>query len=181
MKILNELENYSNENKNFHDYYLAAGCINQTVFNYYHNYDLDSQIKDYDIVYFDTDTTYEAEDKIIKDIEKKLNKLNKSFDIKNQKRVPIWYKEKYGIERRQYSSCEDAISSWGATITCIGVRKEKNKLIVACPYGLNDIFEMKIRPITVQFDRKIYQEKCNRWKKCWPKLELIDDGGFPKN
>ena len=45
LKILeeDELENY----------YVTAGCINQTVFNYYHDYEIDYGIKDYDIVYFD--------------------------------------------------------------------------------------------------------------------------------
>ena len=40
------------------NYYVAAGCINQTVFNYYHGYDLNYGIEDFDIVYFDTDTSY---------------------------------------------------------------------------------------------------------------------------
>lgn len=180
MKILDELESYSQENPNFRDYYLAAGCINQTVFNYYHGKNLNSDIKDYDIAYFDDDISYEAEDKIIKSLTKKLKKLNISFDIKNQKRVPIWYKEKYGITKAAYNSTEDAIARWGASVTCIGVRLEKKKLIVACPYGLNDLFAMKIRPISVDYDKKKFLKKCQRWKKCWPKLELVKDGGFPK-
>lgn len=180
MEILRELEIYSKENPNFKNYYLAAGCINQTVFNYYHRMDLNSNIKDYDIAYFDEDTSYEAEDKIIKDLTKKLEKLNLSFDIKNQKRVPIWYKEKYGVNHEQYSNTEAAIARWGASITCLGVRLENNRLIVACPYGLNDLFSMKIRPITVEYDKYKFLEKYKRWKKCWPLLELIDDTGFPK-
>lgn len=181
MEILRELEIYSKENPNFKDYYLAAGCINQTVLNYYHEMDLSSNIKDYDIAYFDEDTSYEAENIIIKDLTKKLEKLNLSFDIKNQKRVPIWYKEKYGIQKENYKNTEAAIARWGASITCIGVRLENNKLIVACPYGLNDLFSMKIRPIIVEYAKDKFMKKCRRWKTCWPLLEFVDDVGFPKN
>lgn len=35
-------------NSKLKNYYVAAGCINQTVFNYYHRYDLESNIKDFD-------------------------------------------------------------------------------------------------------------------------------------
>ena len=52
-EILRVLEQYSKENQDFKNYYLAAGCVNQTIFNYYHNYDLDYGIGDYDIVYYD--------------------------------------------------------------------------------------------------------------------------------
>ena len=40
-------------NTDLENYYVAAGCINQTVFNYYHGYPLMNGIKDFDIVYFD--------------------------------------------------------------------------------------------------------------------------------
>lgn len=173
MTILKELEDYSKKNNSFKNYYLAAGCINQTVLNYYHHQELNSNIKDYDIAYFDEDISYEAEDKIIKDLTKKLDKLKISVDIKNQKRVPIWYKEKYGIEKQAYKNTEEAISRWGATITCIGVRLENNKFKIVCPYGLNDLFSMKIRPVSVDYEMNLFLKKCEHWQKCWPYLELI--------
>ena len=70
IRLLEILEDYSLENPSFSNWYVGAGGVNQTVFNYYHGYDIDYGIKDYDIVYFDTDTSYEAEDLIIKDLEK---------------------------------------------------------------------------------------------------------------
>ena len=48
------------------NYYVAAGCINKTVFNYYHNNDLDFGIEDFDIVYYDEDLSYEKEDEKMK-------------------------------------------------------------------------------------------------------------------
>lgn len=152
------------------NYYLGAGAINQTIFNYYHNYEIDYGIKDYDIVYYDEDKSYEKEDIIIKRLGKKLDKLNILYDIKNQARVHIWYYEKYKVKRTPYTSVEDAIASWRATITCIGIRLEKNQFIIYAPYGLNDIFNMVIRPVKREFSKNLYDERALKWMEKWPKL-----------
>ena len=174
MMILDILEEYALENNNFKNWYVGAGGVNQTIFNYYHGYDADYGIKDYDIVYFDSDTSYEAEDIIIKDLENRLKDINVVSDIKNQARVHIWYNPKYGANREPYKNVEDAISSWSTTVTCIGVRKENGKLIVCCPYGLDDLFSMTIRPVKRYMDKKSYDERCKRWKSKWNKLNIIE-------
>ncbi len=172
-EILRVLEQYSKENQDFKNYYLAAGCINQTIFNYYHNYDLDYGIGDYDIVYYDEDTSYEKEDIIIKDLKEKLKHLDLKFDIKNEKRVHIWYNEKYKTNRKEYESVEDAISKWGTTITCLGVRMENNKLIVCAPYGLNDLFNLILRPVKIDFTKEDYEKKVTKWTSKWELLKVI--------
>lgn len=174
MTILKILEEYKKENKDFENYYLSAGCINQTVFNYYHNYDINYGIEDYDIVYYDEDTSYEKEDKIIKDLEIRLKDLNLSFDIKNEKRVPIWYNEKYNANRKDYSSVEEAISRWGTTITCIGVRIENDKLFVCAPYGLNDLFNLTLRPVKTDFTKEMYERKVAKWTSKWKNLKALN-------
>lgn len=173
MAILKVLEQYSKENKEFHNYYLAAGCVNQTILNDFHGFNLDYGIEDYDIVYYEEDTSYEAEDKRIKELEKRLEKLNISFDIKNQKRVPIWYYEKYKVKRFPYTSVEDAISRWNSTITCIGVRLENNNMKIFAPYGLKDLIEMKIRPVKIDVTKELYEQKAKKWQKKWPRLTII--------
>lgn len=172
-EILRVLEQYSKENQDFKNYYLAAGCINQTIFNYYHNYDLDYGIGDYDIVYYDEDTSYEKEDIIIKDLKERLKHLDLKFDIKNEKRVHIWYNEKYKTNRKEYESVEDAISKWGTTITCLGVRMENNKLIVCAPYGLNDLFNLILRPVKIDFTKEDYEKKVTKWTNKWELLKVI--------
>lgn len=88
--ILEKLETLKLEN-----YYVAAGEINQTVFNYLHGYDFEHEINDYDIVYFDEDTSYEKEDTIIKKIMNEMGPINAKLDIKNQARVHLWYEKKF--------------------------------------------------------------------------------------
>ncbi len=79
------------EKANLKNYYVGAGCINQTVFNYLHGFRIDENINDYDIVYYDEDTSYEKEDIVIKYIEDLLSDLNIKLDIKNEARVHLWY------------------------------------------------------------------------------------------
>lgn len=162
------------EKENIDNCYVGGGSINQTIFNYYHDYKPSFGIKDYDIVYFDEDTSYEKEDIIIKRLEKKLKNLNTPIDIKNQARVHIWYYEKYGIKRTPYESVEDAIASWGSTITCIGVKYQKGDIIICAPYGLNDIFSMILRPVKKNFTKEIYDKKTKEWMNKWPKLTKIN-------
>ena len=76
LQTLEVLEEYAKENPRFKNYYLGAGGVNQTVFNYYHGYDLNYGIKDFDIVYYDEDESYEAEDIIIKDLSKRLSNID---------------------------------------------------------------------------------------------------------
>ena len=173
VETLKVLEEYAKKNPMFRNYYVGAGGVNQTVFNYYHGYDINYGIKDFDIVYYDSDESYEAEDIIIKDLESRLSHIDTSFDIKNQGRVYIWYNEKYGTNRDKYKSVEDAISSWGATVTCVGVRLENNELKVYCPYGLNDIFSMIIRPVKKDFEKESYVKRANKWKEKWEKLKIV--------
>ena len=163
-------------NSELKDYYVAAGCINQTVFNYYHDYDLEFGIGDIDIVYFDSDLSYEKEDRIICYVSDLLKDIPVQLDIKNEARVHLWYKDKYGKEIDPYISVEDAISSWGTSITCIGVRLENDKLVICAPYGLDDLFSMTIRPVKRQFTEDQYKIKTTKWKSKWPKLTIMPWG-----
>ena len=158
---------------NIDNCYVGAGAINQTVFNYLHGYDITNNIKDYDIIYFDSDISYEAEDKIIKKIKKKLSKFPFDLDIKNEARVHLWYKDHFGEEIDPYTSVFDSISNWSTTITCIGVRLEDD-LKVYAPYGLDDLFGLTIRPIKDNMYSEIYEKKIKRWKEIWPKLKVIN-------
>lgn len=169
MAILDVLEKDELEN-----YYVTAGAISQSIFNYYHGYNMLYGISDYDIIYFDSDTSYLKEDEVIKRISSKLEYLDVSVDIKNQARVHMWYYEKYKVKKEPYSSVEDAVASFCTTISCIGVRLENSKLVVCAPYGLDDIFRMIIRPIKKNTYKEIYDYKACSWLRKWNKLKKIE-------
>lgn len=155
------------------DYYLAGGCITQTVWNHLHGYKADANIKDYDVAYYDQDDSYEAEDAVIKSANKFFSGLDAPVELKNQARVHIWYEERNGKPGLHYDSAASGINSWPVTACCIGVRKDSDGLKVYAPYGLNDLFGLVVRPNKAIAPEEVYYKKLSRWTKVWPKLQVI--------
>ncbi len=156
------------------NYYIGAGCICQTVWNFQNNLDLMYGISDVDFVYFDEDLSYEKEDLIIKQIEQKFSHLPIKIDIKNQARVHLWYKKYYGYELQPYVSVENAINTWPTTATSIGVKMLDDKFMVYAPFGLNDMFGQIIRANKTQITKETYLQKCEKWYKKWNTLKIIE-------
>jgi hypothetical protein len=155
------------------DYYLAGGCIAQTVWNYLHGFQADANIKDYDVAYYDQDDSYEAEDSVIRAANARLASLDVSVGLRNQARVHIWYEERNGKPGLHYDSAAAGINSWPVTACCIGVRKDSDGLKVYAPYGLNDLFGLVVRPNKAIAPEEVYYKKLSRWTKVWPKLQVI--------
>ncbi|MGB8455292.1 MAG: nucleotidyltransferase family protein [Anaerocolumna sp.] len=159
----------------FNNYYIGAGCITQTVWNYLFHKPLDYGIKDIDFVYYDdSNMDYEAERKVISNLKELYSDFNIDVDVKNQARVHLWYKDHFGYEIAPYKSLESAINTWPATASAIGVRINKdNKLKVYAPFGLNDLFGKIVRPNKVQITEEIYYKKTDSWLMKWPELTII--------
>lgn len=156
------------------DYFIGAGCIVQTVWNYQIGNDLMYGISDIDFVYFDnTDLSFEAENNCIARVSQFVN-TDVKLDIKNEARVHLWYKEKFGYDIKPYLSVEDAINTWPTTATSIGVRLQNGVLKVYAPFGLNDLFGMIVRANKAQITKEIYMQKVNKWISKWPSLTVID-------
>ena len=58
---------------------------------------VDYGINDYDVFYFDPDTSWEAEDKIIRTLTERLAGRGIAVEARNQARVHLWYPEKHGL------------------------------------------------------------------------------------
>lgn len=154
------------------NWYLGAGCISQTVWNFLSGFSLNHHIKDFDLVYFDSsDLSYEAEDRYIQKAKDLF--LGIPVEIRNQARVHLWYEKHFGYPIKPNLSVEDAIKRWPTTATCVGVKSVNGELLVYAPYGLNDLASMIVRPNKVQITKEIYEEKVSRWKKMWQKLIII--------
>jgi hypothetical protein len=156
------------------NYYIGAGCIAQTVWNYQMKLELSNGISDIDIAYYDNlDLSLEAENSIIENISKSLMQCPIKLDIKNQARVHLWYKDHFGYDIKPINSVEDAINRWPTTATSIGVRLENGKLKIYSPFGLNDLFGMIVRANKAQITEEIYLQKANKWITKWPALTVI--------
>lgn len=157
------------------NYYIGAGCITQTIWNYLSNNPLEFGIKDIDFVYFDNkNLDLESENRVISKVKDLYSDLKIEVDVKNQARVHLWYKSHFGSTIKPYVSLESALNTWPTTATSIGVRKEKNnEMKVYAPFGLNDLFGKIVRANKVQITRDIYENKVSSWLNKWPNLKII--------
>ncbi len=160
------------------NYYIAAGSIFQTVWNYYDQKDLNYNIKDIDVIYYDnTDLSVEKDIKyynLINDFCK--NKGYKyEIDVSNEARMHLWKKEKFNIDVEPYKCSEDAIDKWIATVHAIGITKENGEIKIYAPYGLSDIYSKTIRPIKHKYNTKeIYDKKASSWNERFDNLNIVE-------
>lgn len=156
-------------------YYVAGGAIFQTVWNVGLGRRPDEGIGDYDIVYWDEDTSYEAEDAIITKVSAAYPDI--TLDIKNSNRVKLWAPQRFGtpVSQCTYTNLEEPFSRYPFTCNCIGVRLE-DEPVVCAPYGLNDIFSMLIRYNIVRGAKSqqwFIEHKAKKWKRKWPEATIL--------
>ena len=156
------------------NYYIGAGCIAQTVWNYQSGLALTYGISDIDIAYFDaSDLSSGKENAVTEQIKHAVGPCPIPLDINNQARVHLWYKDYFGFDIAPYDSVESAISTWPATATAIGVRLEGGKLKIYAPFGLDDLFTMTVRANKALISEKIYIQKIQKWQGKWPLLNIV--------
>ena len=172
---LMEILDYISELK-LPNFYIAAGPIFQTIWNYCDNKPLNSGIKDIDIIYYDSnDLTRESEKTLQDKITDHFKYLNYEFDVNNEARIYLWLKENENKNIDQYKNSEDAIDKWIATVHAIGITKENNEIKIYAPYGLSDIFSKTIRPIKHKNNSKeLYNKKVESWLKRFDNLNIIE-------
>ena len=130
------------------DWRIVSGAIYQTVWNDLTGRPPDYGIKDYDVVYFDPDTSWDTEDMIIKRAEAAFTpELAAKVEVRNQARVHLWFEAKFGEPYKPLASTDEALGRFVAPAFAVGVRLERDgNLDVAAPFGLEDCFAMRVRP-----------------------------------
>jgi hypothetical protein len=155
------------------DYYISAGCVAQSVWNWQDGNDPMFGISDIDFVYYDPDLSYEAEDLTLRRVRSVLSESTVPVDVKNEARVHLWYAEHFGKDTEPYDSCESAINTFPATATAIGVRLKGDELDVYAPFGLNDLFGRIVRPNKALITKEVYEAKAAKWTAKWQGLTII--------
>lgn len=164
ISILNAVEKL-----NLNDAWVCAGLIRNKVWDNLHN--ITTANNDIDVIYFDTsDTTLEMEQQLEAELRGLLP--NQPWSVKNQARMHT----KSGFN--PFSSSYDGVAHFPETPTAIAVRLYNKELEIMAPYGLQDLFEMNVRP--TPFYQKnsefysIYVERIKRkkWDETWKSLTI---------
>jgi hypothetical protein len=156
------------------DAWLVAGCLAQTAWNVLTNRAVDHGISDYDAFYFDPDTSWEAEDAVIRKLQARLGHLGVKVEIRNQARVHLWYPDKHGVPYPPLMRATDGIDRFLTQNTQVGVRRADDGYEVYAPHGFDDIAGLIARPNRgPNFSAANYAAKAERWKTLWPEITVI--------
>jgi uncharacterized protein len=130
------------------DWRLVSGCVYQTYWNDRTGRAPDHGLKDYDTVYFDSDTAYEAEDAYIRRAAAAFAPpLDAMVEVRNQARVHLWFEDRFGEPYAPLSSTDEALERFVCPAFAVGIRLEADDAIsVAAPFGLEDMASMTLQP-----------------------------------
>jgi len=152
--------------------FLTAGCLFQAVWNHQSNLPAAQGIKDYDVFYFDTDLSYEAEDAVIRAAEVLFQDLGVNVEVKNQARVHLWYGERFGRPYPQLHTAKQGIDRYLVAGTCIGLEIATGE--VYAPYGLEDVEQGVLRINPVHPEPELFMQKARSYKARWPGLRIVE-------
>jgi hypothetical protein len=156
------------------DAWLVSGCLVQTVWNVLTGRATGYGINDYDVFYFDPDTSWAAEDAVIHRLNDALANLDVKVEARNQARVHLWYGEKHGLPYPPLACATEGIDRFLTRNTMIGIRRSGDGYEVYAPDGFGDAAGLIVRPNPgPNFSAANYAKKAARWKTLWPEVTVL--------
>ncbi|HMJ44917.1 MAG TPA: nucleotidyltransferase family protein, partial [Pseudolabrys sp.] len=156
------------------DAWIVSGCLVQTVWNALTGRTVCYGISDYDVFYFDPDTSWAAEDAVIRRLQDTFADLGVTVEARNQARVHLWYPEKHGLPYPPLHGSADGIDRFLTKNTRIGIRGKQHGYEVYAPDGFDDVAGMIVRPNPgPNFSADKYAVKAAHWKTLWPELTVL--------
>ena len=132
------------------DALLFSGAVYQTVWNALTVREADHGIRDYDLGYFDPDTSWDAEDAVIRRVALALPPpLDALTEVRNQARVHLWFADRFGADEAYapLASTAEALERFVCPAFAVGVRLAPDgALEISAPFGLDDLFALRLRP-----------------------------------
>ncbi|MFJ6025343.1 nucleotidyltransferase family protein [Brevundimonas sp. NPDC092305] len=124
-----------------------AGAVYQTIWNGRLGLEPTYGVRDYDVMYFDDDLSWEAEDRADKQLKTFLPQtLAEKVEVRNQARVHLWFGPRFGYDYPALADADDALNRALATVHAVNVRLgEDDSLQIAAPLGFDDIDAMIFR------------------------------------
>ena len=157
------------------DHLLVAGAIYNLVWNRLTGRPDLTGINDIDVFYFDgTDLSYEAEDAVIQRLARRFAHLPVPVQIRNQARVHLWFEQKFGSPFAPLESSIAMLDRYASKTHAVAARLEADDtLTLHAPFGLDDIFSMRITPNAVLANKKAHDTKAARAKTTWPEVTVV--------
>lgn len=152
------------------DCWVGAGFLRNAVWDRLHGRPTSTPSGDVDVLWFDPERADLSEDRAI---ETGLRALDPSVDwsVKNQGRMHLRNGD------APYASAVEAMRHWPDTATAVAARRTAQAgYEFAAPFGLDDLFNLVVRPTPRFRDDKhgIYLDRVRRkgWLGTWPLLRM---------
>jgi hypothetical protein len=149
-----------------------SGAVYQTVWNALTDRPVDHGVKDYDVGYFDPDTSYDAEDAVIRRLAAALDQpLRDLVEVRNQARVHLWFPQHFGSAYDPLASTAEALTRFVCPAFAVGVRLAPDGQVeVVAPFGLDDVFAMRLRPNPLRPVSRDWDRIIGSASRRWPEL-----------
>lgn len=157
------------------DWMVFSGAVYQPVLNHLTSRPLDHGIKDYDLAYFDADTSYEAEDVVIRRVAAAFSPpFREMVEVRNQARVHLWFEGKFGELYGPLTSTAEALTRFVSPLFSVGVRLEGDeRLTIFAPFGLEDLFALRLRPNPSRLTEwRTFDRTAASVTARWPEVEV---------
>ncbi|MDO8296805.1 MAG: nucleotidyltransferase family protein [Caulobacter sp.] len=160
------------------DWMIVSGAVYQRVWNHLTGREPDYGVRDYDVIYFDPDTSWDAEDVFIKRAAALFPPpLAELVEVRNQARVHLWFEDHFGEPYEPLSTSAEALTRFVAPAFCVGVRLEPDdRLTIHAPFGLEDLFAMTLRPNPNRGLAKGWVKTTTSARARWPEVMVVEPG-----
>lgn len=155
--------------------YIAAGVIRNMLWSVLHQHSYTLSHTEVDIIFYDAEDNGAHSDQIQKEMQSFFPLIQ--WDVTNQALVHHWYRLDNGESIQPLKSIEHALSFWPETATAVAVKlKAEQEIEIIAPFGLNDLFELKLRWNPRLVSLTVFQQRIvsKQWMQRWPKLSLVE-------
>ena len=158
------------------DWRVFSGAVYQSVWNAVTGRPVGYGRKDFDLGYFDPDTSWDVEDGVIKRVAAAFDEPFRSdVEVRNQARVHLWFEDHFGEPYEPLLSSAEALGRFVAPAFGVGVRLEADdSLTIKAPFGLDDLFAMTLRPNPNRGLAKGWEKTTTSARTRWPEITVVE-------
>ena len=152
---------------------IGAGAVRNLVWDHLHGYATPSDLDDIDLAYFDAQELPEEETRHQEIIAHACPGL--PWEVTNQAHVHLWFEKYFGYPVTPLHSLAEAVATWPEFATSVGICLDENDALhIIAPWGLDDLFEMRVRrnPVRVSEETFLNRTRSKRYAERWPKVSV---------
>jgi len=159
---------------NLKSWCIGAGVVRSLVWDHLHGFNAPSEYDDVDVAYFDNTASERPDAELTQRLKEAYPSAN--WEVTNQARVHEWFLEAHAQIVPPIRSLAEGVATWPEYATCVGVSLGEDESIhVVAPYGLEDLFALKVRHNNIRASAAIFEKRIasKRFIERWPMLSVI--------